>query len=135
MEFEQELWNLRDDKSLQDSFLETSGTVSALPKMITMGYKELNLIYFFTTGEKEVKAWTVYGGALAPDAAGVIHSDFTKGFIKAEVVSYEDYVEAGEKSMAAVKAAGKYRIEGKTYVVKDGDIIHFQIGTITASKK
>jgi GTP-binding protein YchF len=134
IEFEQELAAITNETEKQ-TFLEQNGISSGLPKMITIGYKELNLIYFFTTGEKEVRAWTVYNGASAPEAGGVIHSDFTKAFIKAEVVSYDDYKECNQKSMAGVKALGKYRIEGKTYIVKDGDIIHFQIGTITAAKK
>jgi len=132
VEFEQELWNSTD----KEAFVKES-CASALPKIITTGYKELNLIYFFTAGEKEVRAWTVYGGALAPEAASVIHTDFGKAFIKAEVASYEDFKALcnGQKSMAPIKAAGKYRIEGKTYVVKDGDIIYFQIGQLTAPKK
>lgn len=79
----------------------------------------------------------MYAGAIAPEAASVIHSDFGKAFIKAEVVSFKDFKEfsGGEKGMAAVKAAGKYRIEGKSYVVQDGDIIYFQIGTLNAPKK
>lgn len=93
------------------------------------------MIYYFTAGEKEVRCWTLYGGSLAPQAAGVIHSDFERGFIKAEVVAFEDFKSlATGKSMAEVKAAGKYRQEGKTYVVKDGDIIHFQFN-VTAKKK
>ncbi|KAJ3259616.1 hypothetical protein HK103_002170 [Boothiomyces macroporosus] len=138
VQFEQELWNLRDDPAGKEAFLkEANGAVSALPKMITTGYKELNLIYYFTAGEKEVRAWTVYNGATAPEAASVIHSDFGKAFIKAEVASFADFKEYndGSKGMAAVKAAGKYRIEGKTYVVKDGDIIYFQIGTLNGKKK
>jgi obg-like ATPase 1 len=137
VQFEQELWNLRDDPASRDAFLaEANGQVSQLPKMITTGYKELNLIYYFTAGEKEVRAWTVYSGSLAPDAAAVIHTDFGKAFIKAEVCAFDDFKELsdGSKSMAAVKAAGKYRQEGKTYIVKDGDIIHFQIGTIAKKK-
>ncbi|ORX97916.1 hypothetical protein K493DRAFT_280838 [Basidiobolus meristosporus CBS 931.73] len=137
VDFEQQLWALRDDPVQQAEFAKETGALTALPKMITTGYKELNLIYFFTTGDKEVRAWTVYNGAPAPEAASVIHTDFQKAFVKAEVVSYEDYKSLcnGQKGMAAVKAAGKYRIEGKTYIVRDGDIIHFQIGTLTASKK
>ena len=93
------------------------------------------MIYYFTAGEKEVRCWTLYSGSLAPQAAGVIHSDFERGFIKAEVVAYDDFKSlATGKSMAEVKAAGKYRQEGKTYVVKDGDIIHFQFN-VTAPKK
>jgi GTP-binding protein YchF len=136
VEFEQGLWNLREDKAAQDAFMEESKTTSALPKMIQTGYSELNLIYYFTAGEKEVRAWTVYEGATAPEAASVIHTDFGKAFIKAEVVSYADFKEFtdGTKGMAAIKAAGKYRQEGKTYIVKDGDIIYFQIGTMQKKK-
>lgn len=94
------------------------------------------MIYYFTAGEKEVRCWTLYGGSLAPQAAGVIHGDFERGFIKAEVVAFEDFKAlATSKSMAEVKAAGKYRQEGKTYVVKDGDIIHFQFNVTAAKKK
>ena len=177
VEFEEELWGLREDEEAQRAFLDgAEGAKSALPKMVvqvrdpsdarraanvvsffpmrrpasrtrrvrspfssrrlvSQGYKELNLIYYFTAGEKEVRCWTLYNGALAPQAAGVIHSDFERGFIKAEVVAYEDFKAlATGKSMAEVKAAGKYRQEGKTYVVKDGDIIHFQFN-VTAQKK
>merc|ERR1719498_1159706 len=136
VEFEEELWGLREDEEAQRAFLDgAEGAKSALPKMVVQGYKELNLIYYFTAGEKEVRCWTLYNGALAPQAAGVIHSDFERGFIKAEVVAYEDFKAlATGKSMAEVKAAGKYRQEGKTYVVKDGDIIHFQFN-VTAQKK
>ncbi|EPZ35678.1 Beta-grasp domain-containing protein [Rozella allomycis CSF55] len=137
VEFERELWDLHEDQEAAQKFLAEAGVASALPKMIKTGYKELNLIYFFTAGDKEVRAWTVYSGAAAPEAASVIHTDFGKAFIKAEVVSFEDYksLNEGQKGMAAVKAAGKYRIEGKTYIVQDGDIIYFQIGTLNPKKK
>ena len=80
VEFEQELFDLGDDESLRSAFYEENeGAKSALPKMVTQGYKELNLMYFFTAGEKEVRCWTVYNGALAPQAAGVIHTDFREG--------------------------------------------------------
>ena len=136
VEFEQELWDLREDADATKAFLDAAeGAKSALPKMVVQGYKELNLIYYFTAGEKEVRCWTLYEGSLAPQAAGVIHSDFERGFIKAEVCAYEDFKALAKgKSMAEVKAAGKYRQEGKTYVVKDGDIIHFQFN-VTAPKK
>jgi hypothetical protein len=81
------------------------------------------LISFFTGGQKEVRAWTVHKGAKAPQAAGEIHTDFEKGFIRAEVISYDDYVKYG--SEAACKATGVMRVEGKDYVVKDGDVMHF----------
>ncbi|KAI9350209.1 P-loop containing nucleoside triphosphate hydrolase protein [Obelidium mucronatum] len=128
-----------DQAADKEAFLKEAGegVTSALPKIITTGYSQLNLVNFFTAGDKEVRAWTVYGGALAPDAASVIHTDFGKAFIKAEVAAFEDFKEhcGGQKSMAGVKAAGKYRIEGKSYVVKDGDICFFQIGTIGGGKK
>ena len=136
VEFEQELWDKREDADATKAFLDSvDGAKSALPKMVVQGYKELNLIYYFTAGEKEVRCWTLYEGSLAPQAAGVIHSDFERGFIKAEVVAFDDFKALAKgKGMAEVKAAGKYRQEGKTYVVKDGDIIHFQFN-VTAQKK
>ncbi|RME17894.1 MAG: redox-regulated ATPase YchF [Bacteroidetes bacterium] len=93
-------------------------------KLIKKAYKLLNLQTYFTAGEKEVRAWTIERGWTAPQAAGVIHSDFEKGFIKAEVISYEDFIQYG--SEAACREAGKLRIEGKEYVVQDGDIMHFR---------
>ena len=92
--------------------------------LIEATYKLLNLITYFTAGKKEVRAWTIEKGWKAPQAAGVIHTDFEKGFIRAEVISYTDYVELG--SEAAVKDAGKMRLEGKDYVVQDGDVILFR---------
>jgi obg-like ATPase 1 len=104
------------------------GAKSVLPRIIKCGYKELNLIYFFTAGEKEVRAWNIYDGSLAPQAAGAIHSDFERGFIKAELCAFDDFKEhcGGKPTMANLKALGKYRQEGKTYKVKDGDIIEFK---------
>ncbi|MCL4078598.1 redox-regulated ATPase YchF [Coriobacteriia bacterium Es71-Z0120] len=95
-----------------------------LNALIREAYRLLGLISFFTAGPKEVRAWTVRDGAKAPEAAGVIHSDFERGFIKAEVISFADYDELG--SEAAVRAAGKLRMEGKDYVVQDGDVMHFR---------
>lgn len=92
-------------------------------KVIAASYKLLNLITYFTAGEKEVRAWTIMDGWKAPKAAGVIHTDFEKGFIRAEVIGYDDYVTLGSEQ--AVKAAGKMSIEGKEYVVSDGDVMHF----------
>jgi len=137
VEFEQKLWDLREDKAATETFLaDAEGAKSALPRMVKIGYKQLHLIYFFTAGEVEVRCWTVQEGALAPQAAGAIHTDFERGFIKAEVVAFEDYKahNGGKASMVDVKAAGKYRIEGKTYVVQDGDVVHFQFN-VTAEKK
>ncbi len=93
-------------------------------KLIRSAYKLLKLQTYFTAGVKEVRAWTVAVGASAPQAAGVIHSDFEKGFIRAEVIAYEDFVKYG--SEAKVKEAGKMRVEGKEYIVKDGDVMHFR---------
>lgn len=93
-------------------------------KLIRAAYRLLNFQTFFTAGEKEVRAWTIPKNCKAPQAAGVIHSDFEKGFIRAEVISYDDFVQYG--SEAAAREAGKLRIEGKDYVVQDGDIMHFR---------
>ncbi len=104
---------------LQDMGLEEPG----VNRVILASYKLLKLITYFTAGEKEVRAWTVRNGAKAPEAAGVIHTDFEKGFIRAQVVQYNDFIEYG--SEAKVKEAGKLGIEGKEYVVNDGDVMHF----------
>lgn len=93
-------------------------------KLIQSCYKLLNLITYFTAGEKEVRAWTIEDGTKAPQAAGVIHTDFEKGFIRAEVIKYNDYVSLGSEQ--AVKESGKMGVEGKEYVVTDGDIMHFR---------
>ena len=95
-----------------------------LNKIILAGYKLLGLETFFTSGPKESRAWTVYKNSLAPQAAGVIHTDFERGFIKAEVISYEDFINSNGESGA--KKDGKLRLEGKDYLVKDGDVIHFK---------
>ena len=106
-------------------FLEEYGLEeSGLNKLIRTSYSLLNLITYFTAGEKEVRAWTIVKGWKAPQAAGVIHTDFEKGFIKAEVINLKDYEQYG--SELAVKEAGKMAIEGKEYIVKDGDIMHFR---------
>ena len=96
----------------------------ALNKLISSTYKLLNLLTYFTAGEMEVRAWTIHEGWKAPQAASVIHTDFEKGFIKAEVISYNDFIQYG--SEAACRENGKLRIEGKEYVVKDGDVMHFR---------
>ena len=105
---------------LDDLGLDESG----VNKLIRSAYKLLNLATYFTAGEKEVRAWTIENGFTAPQAAGVIHTDFEKWFIRAEVIKYEDFVHYG--SEAAVKEAGKLSVEGKSYIVKDGDIMHFR---------
>jgi len=96
----------------------------ALDRLIRTAYKLLNLYTYFTAGIQEVRAWTIHEGWKAPQAAGVIHTDFEKGFIKAEVIAYDDYIKYG--SEAAARDAGRLRIEGKEYVVKDGDVMHFR---------
>ena len=95
-----------------------------LNRLIYEGYKLLDLITYFTVGPKEARAWTVPEGTRAPQAAGVIHTDFEKGFIRAETIAYDDYVGLGGESGA--RDAGKFRLEGKDYVVKDGDVLHFR---------
>jgi ribosome-binding ATPase len=96
----------------------------ALDRLIHSAYKLLNLYTYFTAGVQEVRAWTIHEGWKAPQAAGVIHTDFEKGFIKAEVIAYDDFVQYG--SEAACREVGKLRIEGKEYIVKDGDVMHFR---------
>ena len=106
-------------------FLEELGIESAgLSRLIRGAYKELGLITYFTAGPKESRAWTVRKGSKAPQAAGVIHSDFERGFIRAETVSYPVYAEL--KSEKAIRDAGEMRQEGKDYVVQDGDVILFR---------
>lgn len=105
---------------LEDLGLEEPG----VSKLIRAAYKLLNLQTYFTAGVKEVRAWTIHKGDTAPKAAGVIHTDFEKGFIRAEVIAYDDYVTFGSETK--VKEAGKLRVEGKEYIVKDGDVMHFR---------
>ena len=106
-------------------FLDDMGlTEPGAAKLIRAAYAMLNFHTYFTAGQKEVRAWTLLQGSTAPQAAGVIHTDFEKGFIRAEVISYEDY--DNYSSEAKVKEAGKMRVEGKDYVVKDGDVMHFR---------
>ena len=104
---------------LSELGLEETG----LARVITAGYKLLKLLTFFTVGPKEARAWTVHAGAKAPNAAGEIHTDFERGFIRAQVISYDDFVSLGGEAKA--KEAGKMRVEGKEYVVQDGDVMHF----------
>ena len=111
-----------DDKKV---FLEDMGMKEpGLNRVIRAAYALLGLQTYFTAGEKEVRAWTVRAGATAPQAAGVIHTDFERGFIRAEVASYEDFV--AHKGEAGAKEAGKLRLEGKDYIVRDGDVVHFR---------
>lgn len=119
---EEELAQLPEDEAAM--FLEEMGLHEAgLDRLIKAGYALLGLQTYFTVGPKEARAWTITKGTLAPQAAGVIHGDFEKGFIRAETVAYDDYI-AG-KGEAGAKEAGKFRVEGKTYEVKDGDVLHF----------
>ena len=114
-----------DSKEERMEFLEDMGlSEPGVNKLIQACYKLLNLITYFTAGEKEVRAWTIQDGTKAPQAAGVIHTDFEKGFIRAEVIPYAAYVEHGSEQ--AVKEAGKLGVEGKEYVVHDGDVMHFR---------
>jgi GTP-binding protein YchF len=105
---------------LKDLGLDEPG----LNRVIRAAYKLLGLQTFFTAGEKEVRAWTVRAGATAPQAAGVIHTDFEKGFIRAETIAYDDYIAC--KGEAGAREAGKLRLEGKEYVVREGDVMHFR---------
>ena len=122
-QLEAEIADLDDEERLE--FLQEMGMEEpGLDRVIRAGYQLLNLHTYFTAGPKEVRAWTVKVGATAPEAAGVIHTDFQKGFIRAELVSYEDFIaNNGEQGS---KDAGRWRLEGKDYVVQDGDIIHFR---------
>ena len=116
--------NELDDYDERQMFLADIGLDEpGSAKLIRSAYQLLNQQTYFTAGEKEVRAWTIDIGSTAPQAAGVIHTDFEKGFIRAEVIAYDDYVSYGSETK--VKEAGKMRVEGKNYVVKDGDIMHF----------
>ena len=120
---EEELSQLEEED--QAEFLEDLGlSEPGLNRVIRAGYSMLNLQTFFTAGEKEVRAWTVSVGGTAPNAAGRIHTDFERGFIRAEVVAYDDYVEHNGESGA--KDAGKWRLEGKDYIMVEGDVVHFR---------
>jgi len=111
-----------DDKAM---FFEEYGMKEAgLDRLLRSAYKLLNLNTYFTAGVQEVRAWTIQQGWTAPQAAGVIHTDFERGFIKAEVMSYTDFVKYGTE--AACREVGRLRIEGKEYIVKDGDVMHFR---------
>jgi GTP-binding protein YchF len=122
-QIESEIAQLDDDE--KQEFLESMGmTEAGLDRVIRAGYELLDMQTYFTAGVKEVRAWTVKVGATAPEAAGVIHTDFERGFIRAEVIAFDDFIEYnGEKGAAA---AGKSRLEGKTYIVQDGDVMHFR---------
>lgn len=113
-----------DDKDRKEFLKDLGLSESGLDKIIRSGYRILNLDTFFTIGPKEARAWTVQKGSSAPQAAGVIHTDFEKGFIRAETVAYKDFIQyQGEQG---AKEAGKFRLEGKEYIVQDGDVLHFR---------
>ena len=120
---EAEISELEDDEKME--FLQEMGMEEpGLDRVIRAGYELLGLHTYFTAGVKEVRAWTVKQGATAPEGAGVIHTDFQKGFIRAEVVGYDDFIEYNGEQGA--KDAGKWRLEGKDYILKDGDVVHFR---------
>ena len=129
---ESELLELDEEsaRELLDSIGQPEPGLHALARA---GFHTLGLQTFLTAGPKESRAWTIRAGATAPEAAGVIHSDFQRGFIKAEIVSYDDLISAG--SMATARAAGKVRIEGKDYVMADGDVVEFRTGLTSSSHK
>ncbi|RNL61357.1 redox-regulated ATPase YchF [Nocardioides marmoriginsengisoli] len=122
--FESELVELGDDDEAREMLAEMGITEPGLEVLARVGFDTLGLQTYLTAGPKEARAWTIKKGATAPEAAGVIHTDFQKGFIKAEIVSFDDLVAA--ESMAAAKAAGKVRMEGKEYVMVDGDVVEFR---------
>ena len=122
--FEAELVELDDDEEARAMLAEMGVEEPGLDTLARVGFDTLGLQTYLTAGPKESRAWTIKRGATAPEAAGVIHTDFQRGFIKAEIVSYDDLMAAG--SMAAAKAAGKVRMEGKDYVMADGDVVEFR---------
>jgi len=125
-QIEEEISQLDDEEA--EMFLSEMGLQEAgLDRLIRAGYELLHLETYFTVGPKEARAWTIKEGTLAPQAAGVIHGDFERGFIRAETFSYDDFVSLGGE--AGAKEAGKMRVEGKTYMVKDGDVMHFLFNT------
>jgi GTP-binding protein YchF len=122
--FEAELVELGDDEEAREMLAEMGVTEPGLETLARVGFDTLGLQTYLTAGPKESRAWTIKKGATAPEAAGVIHTDFQKGFIKAEIVSFDDLMAAG--SMAKAKEAGRVRIEGKDYVMADGDVVEFR---------
>ena len=113
------------DEEEKQEFLDDLGLEEpGLDRVVRAAYKLLNLSTYFTAGVKEVRAWTIPVNATAPQAAGVIHTDFEKGFIRAEIVSYQDFVD--NKGEQGAKDVGKWRLEGKDYNVQDGDVVHFR---------
>jgi len=123
-ELEAEIAELEDEDDRKEFLADAGLEEPGVNKLIRAAYDILNLQSFFTAGPKEVKAWTIKKGMYAPQASGVIHSDLERGFIRAEVMKYEDFIELGSEQ--AVKDAGKFHVEGKTYIVGDGDIMHIR---------
>lgn len=121
---EAEIASLDDPDEIAEFLADYALEEPGLHRVIRSGYDLLGLMTYFTAGEKEVRAWTVHQNATAPQAAGVIHTDFERGFIRAEVVAYDDFVDNGGE--AGAKEAGKWRLEGKEYIVKEGDVMHFR---------
>ena len=111
------------DKDARDKTAAELGAPTMIHKIVNTGYKALNLIHYFTAGEDEVKCWTIREGTKAPGAAGVIHTDFEKGYIRAQTIAFDDFI--AFKGEQGAKDAGKMRAEGKEYVVKDGDVMNF----------
>ena len=131
--FEAELVELGDDEEAREMLAEMGVDEPGLEVLARVGFETLGLQTYLTAGPKESRAWTIRRGATAPEAAGVIHTDFQKGFIKAEIVSYDELVAAG--SMNAARSAGKVRMEGKDYVMQDGDVVEFRFGSTSTSKR
>tara|TARA_B110001450_G_C17604316_1_gene474385 strand:+ start:865 stop:1284 length:420 start_codon:yes stop_codon:yes gene_type:complete len=123
----------KEDKAAQLAKAKELGGVSMIDRIIKSGYKNLRLIHFFTSGEDEVRSWTLRDGAKAPQAGGVIHTDFEKNFVCAEIMKYDDLLEHGSEQ--EVKAKGLYRQQGKEYMMLDGDIVYFKIGATQGKKK
>ena len=134
-EFEKEVVDAceKDDRNAQAEKAKELGSVSMIERIIKAGYKQLQLVHFFTSGTDEVRQWTIREGYKAPQAGAVIHTDFEKFFICAEQMHYDSLVELG--SEAEVKNAGLYRQQGKDYEVVDGDILYFKIGAKQGAKK
>ncbi len=130
--FESELVELGDDEEAREMLAEMGVEEPGLDVLARVGFDTLGLQTYLTAGPKEARAWTIRRGATAPEAAGVIHTDFQKGFIKAEIISYDDLVAAG--TMNAARSAGKVRMEGKDYVMQDGDVVEFRFGSASTSK-
>jgi len=134
-DFEKQVLDTAGDpsKEARDKTAEEMGAPSMIHKISNVGYRALDLIHFFTAGKDEVKCWTIRQGWKAPQAAGTIHTDFERGFICAEIMKFDDLAQLG--SEAEVKSEGLYKQEGKTYEVKDGDIIYFKFNVTAKAAK